>query len=119
MRFLRYIIYILIALGIAAFSLINSQKVIIKIPFSTVEFSSYLFIFLLGFFILGILFALFLNSDEFIKSYLQKVKSLKEKKMLEEKINIYETELKIYENIRQNAKKLQINASSKLLQNLF
>ena len=115
MRILKYLLYIAVFLYFVGFSLINNQKIAIKLPFSEGVIQAYFFVFIYLALMLGIFIGYLFASKRIIEGWSAKREKEKENKKLKEKVDIYETELKIYDNIRESNKQLRLSNISKLL----
>jgi len=115
MRIARYLCYAAILLFTVSFSLMNHSKISISIPFTGLSYTSYFFIFIFCAFIIGIFTGYFLASKKIFDNWRAKKLVENESKQLKSKIDLYETELKIYDNIRQNNKQLRLSNISQFL----
>lgn len=115
MKLIRYLIYIAIFLYFIGFSLLNGQKVAVSLPFTEKPVEAYFFVFIYISLILGLLTGYIIASRNTFSGWVAKREKEKENKKLQGKIDLYETEIKIYDNIRESNKQLRLSNISQFL----
>lgn len=113
MRVLKYIFYIIFLAVLVAFCIKNSAKISLQIPFLEISNSLPAYIYLLIFFFFGVFFGYLFSLSDLFKAKRKAALNNKKNKETEQKLALYESELKIMENIRNSNLKLQQNTATK------
>lgn len=104
---------------LVVFCIKNSAEINLEIPFFKISQALPAYIYLLIFFFLGVVFGYLFSISDLFKAKRKNALTKKQNKQTEQKLALYESELKIMENIRNSNLKLQQNTITKqiLLQN--